>query len=113
MRQRLGLAAALLRTPRLLILDEPTNGLDPQGIREVRELLLELNAAGATVFVSSHLLAEVDQLCTRVGVVDRGRLVLQSDLAELRTPTGRVDPCLTRRRPSRGPARRSGRVTHG
>ncbi len=90
MRQRLGLAAALLRTPRLLILDEPTNGLDPQGIREVRELLLELNAAGATVFVSSHLLAEVDQLCTRVGVVDRGRLVLQSDLAQLRTPTGRV-----------------------
>ncbi len=90
MRQRLGLAAALLRAPRLLILDEPTNGLDPQGIREVRDLLLELNRAGTTVFLSSHLLAEVEHLCTRVGVVDRGRLVLQEDLAVLRAPTGRI-----------------------
>jgi ABC-2 type transport system ATP-binding protein len=90
MRQRLGLAAALLRTPRLLVLDEPTNGLDPQGIREVRDLLWELNEAGATLLLSSHLLAEVDQLCTRVGVMDRGRLVLQQEIAELRTPTGRV-----------------------
>jgi ABC-type multidrug transport system ATPase subunit len=90
MRQRLGLAAALLRTPRLLVLDEPTNGLDPQGIREIRDLLQELSAAGTTIFLSSHLLGEVDLLCTRVGVVDRGRLVVQSDLAELRTPTGRV-----------------------
>ena len=90
MRQRLGLAAALLRSPRLLILDEPTNGLDPQGIREVRELLAELNSAGTTVFLSSHQLAEVEQLCTRVGVINRGRLVLQDDLAELRRPTGRV-----------------------
>lgn len=91
MRQRLGLAAALLRTPRLLVLDEPTNGLDPQGIREVRELLLRLNAAGTTVFLSSHLLAEVEALCTRVGVVDRGRLVLQDDLAAVRRPTGRIE----------------------
>ncbi len=90
MRQRLGLAAALLRNPRLLVLDEPTNGLDPQGTREIRDLLFELSAAGTTVFLSSHLLAEVDQLCTRVGVVDQGRLVLQSDLAGLRVPTGRV-----------------------
>ena len=75
MRQRLGLAAALLRPPRLLVLDEPTNGLDPQGIREMRDLLLDLNAAGTTIFLSSHLLAEVEQLCTRVGVLDRGRLV--------------------------------------
>ena len=90
MRQRLGLAAALLRTPRLLVLDEPTNGLDPQGIREVRDLLLELNRAGTTVFLSSHLLAEVEQLCTRVGVVDRGRLVVQEDLAVLQAPTGRI-----------------------
>ena len=72
MRQRLGLAAALMRSPELLILDEPTNGLDPQGIREIRDLLLQLNAAGVTVFLSSHLLAEVEQLCTRVGVLDRG-----------------------------------------
>jgi len=90
MRQRLGLAAALLRSPRLLVLDEPTNGLDPQGIREVRDLLAELNAGGTTVFLSSHQLAEVEQLCTRVGVIDRGRLVLQDDLAALRQLTGRV-----------------------
>ena len=90
MRQRLGLAAALLRSPRLLVLDEPTNGLDPQGIREVRTLLADLNAAGTTVFLSSHQLSEVELLCTRVGVVDRGRLVLQDELAVLRGPTGRV-----------------------
>ncbi|RSD16457.1 ABC transporter ATP-binding protein [Amycolatopsis eburnea] len=90
MRQRLGLAGALLRKPRLLILDEPTNGLDPQGIKEIRELLTALNAGGTTVFLSSHLLAEVEQLCTRVGVVDRGRLVIQEDLAALRAETGRV-----------------------
>jgi ABC-2 type transport system ATP-binding protein len=90
MRQRLGLAAALLRAPRLLVLDEPTNGLDPQGIREIRDLLSRLNEAGTTVFLSSHQLAEVEQLCTRVGVVDRGRLVLQAELAELRSVTGRV-----------------------
>jgi len=90
MRQRLGLAAALLRSPRLLILDEPANGLDPQGIREMRDLLTGLNEAGTTVFLSSHQLAEVEQLCTRVGIVDRGRLVLQEDLEALRAPTGRV-----------------------
>ena len=90
MRQRLGLAAALLRRPRMLILDEPTNGLDPRGIREIRDLLAELNAEGTTVFLSSHLLAEIEALCTRVGVMDRGRLVLQDELATLRAPTGRV-----------------------
>jgi ABC-2 type transport system ATP-binding protein len=90
MRQRLGLAAALLRSPALLVLDEPTNGLDPQGIREIRELLADLNAAGTTIFLSSHLLTEVEQLCTHVGVVDRGRLVVQAGLDELRAPTGRV-----------------------
>jgi ABC-2 type transport system ATP-binding protein len=90
MRQRLGLAAALLRAPRLLILDEPTNGLDPRGIREVRDLLSELNKAGTTVFMSSHQLTEVDQLCTRVGVIDQGRLVVQEELEVLRGPTGRV-----------------------
>jgi ABC-2 type transport system ATP-binding protein len=90
MRQRLGLAAALLRAPTLLVLDEPTNGLDPQGIREIRDLLVELNAAGTTILLSSHLLAEVELLCDQVGVVDRGRLVLQSDVDTLRAPTGRV-----------------------
>jgi ABC-type multidrug transport system ATPase subunit len=90
MRQRLGLAAALLRQPELLILDEPTNGLDPRGIQEIRALLLGLNGTGTTVFLSSHLLAEVEHLCRRVGVVDRGRLVLQDTLASLRAPTGSV-----------------------
>lgn len=90
MRQRLGLAGALLRTPALLILDEPTNGLDPQGIHEIRELLLGLHAQGTTVFLSSHLLGEIEQLCTRVGVLDRGRLVLQEQLSDLQAPTGRT-----------------------
>jgi ABC-type multidrug transport system ATPase subunit len=88
MRQRLGLAGALLRHPDLLVLDEPTNGLDPQGISEIRELLLELHREGTTIFLSSHLLAEVEQLCSRVGVLDRGRLVLQDQLATLTAPTG-------------------------
>ena len=90
MRQRLGLAAALMRRPRLLVLDEPTNGLDPRGIREVRDLLTELNAGGTTVFLSSHLLGEIEAFCTRVGVMDAGRLVLQDELATLRAPTGRT-----------------------
>jgi ABC-type multidrug transport system ATPase subunit len=90
MRQRLGLAAALVRRPRLLILDEPTNGLDPRGIRDMRDLLLDLNAAGVTVFLSSHLLPEVSALCTRIGVLDSGALVLQDQLAALEGPTGHV-----------------------
>jgi ABC-type multidrug transport system ATPase subunit len=90
MRQRLGLAAALVRAPRLLVLDEPTNGLDPRGIREVRDLLLALNRAGTTVFLSSHLLAEVELFCNRVGVLERGRLVAQDDIDALRGPTGRT-----------------------
>ena len=90
MRQRLGLAAALLRAPRLLVLDEPTNGLDPHGMREVRDLLAELVAGGATVFLSSHLLAEVELVCTRAAIVDRGRLVAQDRVAALLGPTGRV-----------------------
>ncbi len=88
MRQRLGLAGALLRRPELLVLDEPTNGLDPQGISEIRELLLDLHRGGTTIFLSSHLLAEVEQLCSRVGVLDRGRLVLQERIATLVAPTG-------------------------
>jgi ABC-type multidrug transport system ATPase subunit len=90
MRQRLGLAGALMRRPPLLVLDEPTNGLDPQGIRDIRELLLGLNRAGTTIFLSSHLLAEIEQMSTRVGVLDRGRLVLQEDMASLQTDTGLV-----------------------
>jgi ABC-type multidrug transport system ATPase subunit len=91
MRQRLGLAAALLRAPRLLVLDEPTNGLDPKGMREVRDLLAELVRGGATtVFLSSHLLAEVERVCTRAAIVHQGRLVAQDRVEALLAPTGRV-----------------------
>jgi ABC-type multidrug transport system ATPase subunit len=90
MRQRLGLAAALLRSPRLLVLDEPTNGLDPQGMRDIRDLMVELVDGGTTVFLSSHLLAEVEQICSRAAIVDRGRLVAQDRVEALLAPTGRV-----------------------
>ncbi|HET6758129.1 MAG TPA: ABC transporter ATP-binding protein, partial [Propionibacteriaceae bacterium] len=90
MRQRLGLAAALMRRPTLLILDEPSNGLDPQGIQEIRRLLLELNAEGTTIFLSSHLLAEIEQMSTHVGVLRDGRLILQEQLDTLLRPTGLV-----------------------
>jgi ABC-2 type transport system ATP-binding protein len=84
MRQRLGIGAALLQPRELLVLDEPTNGLDPQGTREVRALITELAGGGVTVFLSSHLLSEVDQLCSDVGVMSVGRLVWQGKLADLR-----------------------------
>jgi ABC-2 type transport system ATP-binding protein len=84
MKQRLGLANALLMPRDLLVLDEPTNGLDPQGTREVRSLIRSFAADGTTVFVSSHLLAEVEQLCTHVGVMSAGRLVAQGTLEEFR-----------------------------
>ena len=83
MKQRLGLAAALLRPRELLVLDEPTNGLDPQGTREVRTLIRELSDAGTTVLVSSHLLAEIEQVCTHIGIMGRGRLLLQGERATL------------------------------
>jgi ABC-type multidrug transport system ATPase subunit len=84
MRQRLAIAAALLTPKDLLVLDEPTNGLDPQGTREVRQLVGSLADDGATVLVSSHLLSEVDQMCTHVGIMHVGRLVAQGSSAELR-----------------------------
>ena len=93
MRQRLALAAATLAPRELLVLDEPTNGLDPQGTREVRTLITTLAAEGATVLLSTHLLSEVEQVCTDVGVMHQGRLVAQAPLVELRTaatPRARV-----------------------
>jgi ABC-type multidrug transport system ATPase subunit len=83
MKQRLGLAAALLQPRDLLILDEPTNGLDPQGMREIRSLIRELAADGTTVFLSSHLLDEIEQVCTHAAVMARGRLITQGPVAEL------------------------------
>ncbi|MET1016632.1 MAG: ABC transporter ATP-binding protein [Leifsonia flava] len=84
MKQRLGLANTLLMPRELLVLDEPTNGLDPQGTREVRALIRSLADSGTTVFVSSHLLAEIEQICTHVGVMSAGALVATGTLDELR-----------------------------
>jgi len=84
MKQRLGVASALLKDPDLLILDEPTNGLDPQGMAEFRGMIKNLGKGERTVLLSSHLLAEVEQICTRVGVIRKGRMVAEGTLAELR-----------------------------
>ncbi|MCB2206452.1 ABC transporter ATP-binding protein [bacterium] len=84
MKQRLGIAQALLPTPELLILDEPTNGLDPQGMKEVRELILRLNREhGMTIFLSSHLLHEIEQVATRMCILHQGRLVVQGSVQDL------------------------------
>src|SRR5690349_1021662 len=83
MKQRLGVAAALLKDPELLILDEPTNGLDPQGMAEMRKLIKEIGQGDRTVLLSSHLLGEVEQICDRVGVISNGRLVRQSTVQDL------------------------------
>jgi ABC-2 type transport system ATP-binding protein len=90
MRQRLGLAAALMRGPSLLLLDEPANGMDPAGIREFRTLLHSLADGGTTVFLSSHLLAEVEQVCDEVAVIHAGRLIEQGPTAALATTRMRV-----------------------
>jgi ABC-2 type transport system ATP-binding protein len=84
MKQRLGVAAALLKDPELLILDEPTNGLDPQGVVEMRSLIRRLGTGSRTVLLSSHLLSEMEQVCDRVGIIRRGRLVREGTVDELR-----------------------------
>ncbi len=91
MRQRLGLAQALLIRPRLLVLDEPTNGLDPAGIRELREILLKVShQEGTAVFISSHQLAELDLMCDRIAVIDKGRVIAVRSMDEVRR-SGRAD----------------------
>ncbi|MEV4262965.1 ABC transporter ATP-binding protein [Kribbella sp. NPDC049584] len=84
MKQRLGVAAALLKDPELVILDEPTNGLDPAGMRDMRRLIRELGTGGRTVLLSSHLLGEVQQICDRVGIINSGRMVAEHNVNELR-----------------------------
>jgi ABC-2 type transport system ATP-binding protein len=84
MRQRLGIAAALLRAPRLLLLDEPATGLDPAGLRDMRSLIRRLAGEGITVMLSSHQLAEVEELCNRVAIIRKGRIVYEGELAELK-----------------------------
>jgi ABC-2 type transport system ATP-binding protein len=83
MKQRLGIALALLNDPKLLILDEPTNGLDPNGIIEIRELLMKLVSTGKTVFISSHLLAEIEKMATHVGIINNGELMFQGTIHDL------------------------------
>lgn len=83
MKQRLGIAAALLTDPELVLLDEPTNGLDPQGVFEIRQLIKRLSELGKTIFLSSHILYEVQQVCNRVAILQRGNLVKQGDVGEL------------------------------
>jgi ABC-2 type transport system ATP-binding protein len=95
MKQRLGVAAALLKEPELLILDEPTNGLDPQGMADMRNLIIQLGQGNRTVLISSHLLNEVELMCSRVGVIQKGRLVAEGTIEELRGAaqlTIRADP---------------------
>jgi ABC-2 type transport system ATP-binding protein len=84
MKQRLGVAAALLKDPELIVLDEPTNGLDPAGMRDMRRLIRELGTEGRTVLLSSHLLGEVQQICDRVAVINHGRIVSEGTVDELR-----------------------------
>ncbi len=95
MRQRLALAATLLTPRELLILDEPTNGLDPQGTREVRSLITTLARDGATVLLSTHLLSEVEQICSHVGVMHQGHLVAQASLRELQAGATQIAQVLT------------------
>lgn len=84
MKQRLGIANALLNHPRLIILDEPTNGLDPQGMKEIKEMIAQLaSERGITFFISSHMLHEVEQLCTKVGIVQNGKLLAEGELASI------------------------------
>jgi ABC-2 type transport system ATP-binding protein len=88
MKQRLGVAAALLKDPELLILDEPTNGLDPKGMAEMRNLIRSLGRGERTVLLSSHLMGEIEQICDRVGVIQNGKLVAEGPVAELRGEGG-------------------------
>lgn len=83
MKQRLGIAMAMLHDPEILLLDEPMNGLDPEGIVEVREVLLKLRNRGKTIFISSHLLGEIDKVCTHIGILNKGDLFFQGELLEL------------------------------
>src|SRR5213078_1182411 len=88
MRQRLGIAAALLRDPRLLLLDEPTTGLDPPGMRDMRTLIGQLSTRGVTVLLSSHQLAEVEEMCNRVAIIRSGQIVYEGVLADLKRTAG-------------------------
>ncbi len=95
MRQRLGLARALINDPKILFLDEPTLGLDPQGQKDIQSLLKKLNSKGVTIFLSSHLLDEVSNLCSRIGIINNGKMIAEGTIDELRTKTKLHDKNLT------------------
>ena len=95
MKQRLGLARALLHQPQLLFLDEPTLGLDPQGQKDIHLLLRQLNKEGVTILFSSHLLNEVSELCTRIGIINNGKMVAEGSVEELKASTNLKDSSLT------------------
>ncbi len=101
MRQRLGIALALIHSPDLIILDEPTSGLDPQGMKDVRELIRDLGRQGTTVFLSSHLLHEIELVCDQAAILQKGRLVVQGPVSELRPAGGAVE--VPHRRPGSRP----------
>lgn len=84
MKQRLGIGMAIFHNPEILILDEPINGLDPYGVHDVRELILKLHRDGKTIFISSHILSEMEKICTHIGIINEGRLLFQGEMSELR-----------------------------
>src|SRR5437762_12494504 len=96
MKQRLGIAAALLTNPELVLLDEPTNGLDPGGVIEIRQLIRRLSELGKTIFLSSHILHEVQQVCNRVAILQRGNLIKQGDVSELLRHSQQIEVRLNR-----------------
>ncbi len=96
MKQRLGIAAALLTDPELVLLDEPTNGLDPSGVIEIRRLIKRLSSMGKTIFLSSHILSEVQQVCNRVGILHKGNLVKQGNVNELLQNSEQVEVRMSR-----------------
>lgn len=95
MRQRLGLARTLINDPKILFLDEPTLGLDPQGQVDVQQLLKKLNRQGVTIFLSSHLLNEISNLCTRIGIIDKGKLIVEGNIDDLEKKPEFQDKTLT------------------
>ncbi len=95
MRQRLGLARALVNNPKILFLDEPTLGLDPQGQEDIQRLLKKLNAGGVTVFLSSHLLNEVANLCSRIGIINNGKMITEGTIDEIRQKSQMQNKTLT------------------
>lgn len=93
MKQRLCLARALVHEPKLLILDEPSSGLDPKTRKEFMEMIMEINEQGTTIFISSHVLSELSQVCTDIGIIEQGRIVLGGSMKEILERVDQSNPC--------------------